>query len=160
MSTHGAEGQGRLKNGDTRTINTWTHVAGAALAVLGTGVLLAVSGGKPYKIVGGLVFGLSMLLMYATSSLYHGVVAPARVLERLRQLDHAAIFLFIAGMYTPVVLAGLDPGFRVPVLAFVWGLAVLIYATRRPNPWSGVLGSYEFWHLAVLVLFAGERASG
>ncbi len=208
-------------------INTWTHAAGAALAALGTAILIAVSEGEPDKLVGGLVFGLSMLLMYAASSLYHGVVAPAPVLERLRKLDHAAIFLFIAGTYTPVVLAGLGPGFRAPVLALVWGLAALgvgvklwrvdlprwvstlgylglgwlavtllpfmrlpapavawiavggavyslgalIYAARRPNPWPGVLGFHELWHLAVLagsaamyaavlVLFAGGRASG
>jgi hemolysin III len=66
-----------------------------------------------------------MILMYTSSALYHALRVSERALLWLRKLDHAAIFLFIAGTYTPVLLQALEPSWRPWALGLVWALAVL-----------------------------------
>ncbi|HEU4740690.1 MAG TPA: hemolysin III family protein [Meiothermus sp.] len=104
--------------------NTYSHLTGAVLALVGTIVLALLSGGDAAKLAGALVFGVSMTVMYASSSLYHALKVSEKALQGLRRLDHAAIFLFIAGTYTPVVLQGLEPSWKPWALGIVWGLAV------------------------------------
>ena len=84
--------------------NTYSHALGAVLGLAGMVALLFFSQGDLTKIVGALVFGLTMVLMYTSSALYHALRVSERALLWLRKLDHAAIFLFIAGTYTPVLL--------------------------------------------------------
>lgn len=104
--------------------NTYSHLTGAVLALVGTVVLALLSGGDAAKLVGALVFGVTMTMMYASSSLYHALKVSEKALQGLRRLDHAAIFLFIAGTYTPVVLQGLEPSWKPWAIGIVWGLAV------------------------------------
>lgn len=104
--------------------NTYSHLTGAILALVGTIVLLLLSQGDTARWVGALVFGVSMTMMYVSSSLYHALKVSEKALQDLRRLDHAAIFLFIAGTYTPVVLQGLEPSWKPWALGIVWGLAV------------------------------------
>jgi len=104
--------------------NTYSHLTGAILALVGTIVLLLLSQGDTARWVGALVFGVSMTMMYVSSSLYHALKVSEKTLQGLRRLDHAAIFLFIAGTYTPVVLQGLEPSWKPWALGIVWGLAV------------------------------------
>ncbi|MCL5964404.1 MAG: hemolysin III family protein, partial [Deinococcus sp.] len=110
--------------------NTYSHLAGVLFALAGTLALVLVSGGDIPKLVGALVFGLTMLLMYTSSSLYHALKVPEKVLLALRKLDHAAIFLFIAGSYTPLLITALDAKLRPWALGVVWGLAVLGVALK------------------------------
>ncbi|MER3442854.1 MAG: hemolysin [Meiothermus sp.] len=136
--------------------NTYSHAAGAVLALLGTVVLLLVSGGETAKVVGALVFGASMVLMYTSSTLYHALKVPERALLALRKLDHAAIFLFIAGSYTPVVLSALEPSLRPVLLGLVWGLAALgiglkIFTLKIPR-WLNTLTYVGLGWLAVFFL--------
>ncbi len=105
--------------------NTYSHAAGVALGLIGTVMLLFFTQGNPAKIAGALVFGLTMVLMYTSSALYHAVQASERALLWLRKLDHAAIFLFIAGTYTPVLLQAMEASWRPWALGLVWVLAVL-----------------------------------
>ncbi|WP_337868268.1 hemolysin III family protein [Meiothermus sp.] len=105
--------------------NTFSHAAGAVLGLLGTVTLLFFAQGNPPKVAGALVFGLTMILMYTSSALYHALQVSERGLVWLRKLDHAAIFLFIAGTYTPVLLQALEPSWRPWALGLVWSLAAL-----------------------------------
>lgn len=105
--------------------NTFSHAAGAVLGLLGTVALLFFAQGNPAKVAGALVFGLTMVLMYTSSALYHALQVSERALVWLRKLDHAAIFLFIAGTYTPVLLQALEPSWRPWALGLVWALAAL-----------------------------------
>lgn len=105
--------------------NTYSHILGAVLGLIGMIVLLFFTHGNAAKIVGALVFGLTMVLMYTSSALYHALQVSERTLQWLRKLDHAAIFLFIAGTYTPVLLQAMEPGWRPWALGLVWGLAAL-----------------------------------
>ena len=105
--------------------NAYSHAVGVVLGLAGMVVLLFFAQGNPAKVAGALVFGLSMILMYTSSALYHALQVSEQALLWLRKLDHAAIFLFIAGTYTPVLLQALEPSWRPWALGLVWGLAVL-----------------------------------
>ncbi len=107
--------------------NTWSHALGVGLALLGGGVLLALAPGKAWPL---LVFSLTMALMFGASALYHALRLGPKGLAWLRRLDHAAIYLFIAGSYTPFLWLALAPGGRAWALSLVWGLALLGVAFR------------------------------
>lgn len=186
-----------------------THFAGFLAALVGLGVLVALSVGHPVKQAGMAVYGVTLALLFAASSAYHFFdLGPARN-RWLRRLDHAAIFLLIAGTYVPMLLHLLDGAWRVGMLAtmaaltalgvalkLVWlesprwlsvgaylamgwvvvvpsyrifplltplqlGLLVaggvvytggaVVYSLKRPDPWPGVFGHHEVWHLFVLL---------
>ena len=91
--------------------NTLTHGFGTLCGIAATGVLvtLAALKGDVFHIVGAAVFGATLVMLYSASTLYHAV--PKRsVKARLRILDHSAIYLLIAGTYTPFTLAGVSGG--------------------------------------------------
>jgi hemolysin III len=105
--------------------NIATHGAGLAAAVVGTWILvgLAVLAKDPWQVVSVSLFGASMILLYAASTLYHAVRTP-RLKMRLRVLDHAAIYILIAGTYTPFVLGEMRGGWGWSLFGAIWGLAV------------------------------------
>lgn len=106
--------------------NAVTHGVGAALAVAALPVMVvaAVRYGTPADVVGGAIFGATLVLLYLASTLYHAVPA-GRWKERLRRVDHSAIFLLIAGTYTPFTLGVLGGGWGWSLFGVVWGLAVV-----------------------------------
>jgi hemolysin III len=114
--------------------NCAVHVAGiaASLAALPLLILTANRSGDPWLMAGGLTFGLSALLMFTTSVLYHAARDPAARL-RLRRLDHAAIYLLIAGTYTPFTLGALRGTWGWSLAAVIWTLALLgiVFKTTR-----------------------------
>ena len=103
-----------------------THGVGLVASVGGLVTLVAAAWlrGDAWHIVGGSIFGTTLVLLYATSTLYHGIRSP-RVKRLFQRLDHAAIFLLIAGTYTPFTLVSLRGGWGWTLLAIVWGLAIL-----------------------------------
>ena len=107
-------------------VNGLTHGAGAllALGVLAVGFGRAVDAGAVTHVIGFGVFGLSLVALYTTSALYHLLPLSAAAVARLRLLDHAMIFVLIAGTYTPVCLIALHGGWRWGLLGLIWGLAV------------------------------------
>ncbi len=102
-----------------------SHGVGAALslAALVTLVVLAVLQGTKWHILSFTVYGVSLLAVYLASTLYHGVQKP-RLRPILRKVDHAAIYLLIAGTYTPFVLISMRSTLGLTLLTIVWGLAV------------------------------------
>jgi hemolysin III len=107
-------------------LNCAVHVVGivASLIALPVLVLSARRTGDPWLLVGGLTFGLSALLMFSTSALYHASKNPETRL-RLRRVDHAAIYLLIAGTYTPFTLGALRGNWGWSLAAIIWSLALL-----------------------------------
>jgi len=105
--------------------NSVTHGIGAGLAIAGLAVLvvLAVRYGDPWQIVSVSIFGASLVLLYSASTLYHAVQQP-RLKSVLRKLDHASIYLLIAGTYTPFALL-LPPDQARTLLLIVWTGAVV-----------------------------------
>jgi len=107
-------------------LNCAVHVVGivASLVALPVLVLAARGTGDPWLLAGGLAFGLSALLMFSTSALYHAAKNPVTRL-RLRRVDHAAIYLLIAGTYTPFTLGALRGSWGWSLAAVIWTLALL-----------------------------------
>lgn len=106
--------------------NALTHGLGTALAVaaLVLMVVFASLRGTARHIVGASLFGATMVLLYLMSTLYHAFRGP-RVKRVFRVLDHASIYLLIAGTYTPFCLATLQGAWGWTLFGLIWGLAVV-----------------------------------
>ena len=106
--------------------NSVTHGLGAILSIAGLVVLIVLASlrGTAWHIVGVSVFGGSLVILYSASAIYHGVSAP-RVKHWFRVMDHAAIFLLIAGTYTPFTLVNLRGPWGWSLFGTVWGLAAV-----------------------------------
>lgn len=106
--------------------NSITHGIGASLAIVGLSVLviLAALKNSSWHLVGASIYGASLVLLYLASTLYHAIRHPKakRILQRV---DHAAIYLLIAGTYTPFLLISLRNTGGWTLLILIWGLAVL-----------------------------------
>jgi len=106
-------------------LNTLTHGLGAGLAVAGTSalVVVAIRDGDPWKITSLAIYGAMLVLLYVASTLYHAV--RQRWKPVCRKLDHAAIYLLIAGTYTPFTLVTLRGAWGWSLFAAIWALATL-----------------------------------
>lgn len=104
--------------------NAVTHGVGALLAVAGLllVVMRAVHNDDAWSLVAGAVYGTTLLLLFTASTLYHALPRP-RAKRVLRVIDHTAIYLLIAGTYTPFTLVTLRGPWGWSVLGTVWGLA-------------------------------------
>jgi len=104
-----------------------THGLGIAASLVGIAWLVtaaATAGAGPWRVTGGLVFGVSALILFMTSVAYHAASSP-RLKPRLRLLDHSAIYLLIAGTYTPFALGVLGGAWGWTLFGLVWGLALV-----------------------------------
>jgi hemolysin III len=106
-------------------VNGLTHFFGAALAVAGLVILLVISHGDLLKQSSLLVYGLSLVALLSASAAYHLVKASPRTIQWLRKLDHSAIYLLIAGTYTPVCLNLLSGFWQWGMLGIIWSIALL-----------------------------------
>ena len=104
--------------------NSISHLAGAVLAATGSVLLIVLAArlGDPWKIVSVSIYGAMLLALYVGSTLYHSVRGPAK--DVLRKFDHCAIYLLIAGTYTPFVLVTLRGPWGWSLFGAVWGLAL------------------------------------
>ncbi len=108
-----------------------SHIVGGAVGVAATVlcVITAALRQNVWGIVGGAVYGATMIVLYTMSSIYHGLSPNVAMAKKVFQvIDHCAIFLLIAGTYTPIALSSLR-AYSTPlgwtVFAFVWGMAVI-----------------------------------
>ena len=102
-----------------------THLIGTALAAAGATVLvvLAARTGDPWKIVSFSIYGSVLFTLYTVSTLYHST--RGKVKDVFRKLDHCAIYLLIAGTYTPFTLVTLRGAWGWSLFGTIWGLAAL-----------------------------------
>ena len=117
--------------------NSISHLVGASFALVGGTVLVtfAAMSGEVDRIISYSVYALTLFLLYLTSTLYHSFPGPAK--NVLRVLDHQAIYLLIAGTYTPFVVVALKGALGWWMLGTIWGLAaigVVLDALRRTGP--------------------------
>ena len=107
-------------------LNSISHLVGAVLSLVALGALLTVGvQSSDYWVFGSFtVFGVTMVLLYSMSTLYHSFRPPG--LKKLFQLfDHVSIYLLIAGTYTPFMLVSLRHGYGIPIMVVVWGLTLV-----------------------------------
>lgn len=108
-------------------VNSFSHLVGVFLSIAAMVVLIVLSVPDPWRIVSFTIYGASGIVLFTASTLLHTIIASERVEYVLRRFDHSAIFIYIAGCYTPIALVSLRP--EHPVWAWVlfgsvWALAV------------------------------------
>ena len=191
-------------------MNGFTHFIGIVLSIIGT-IFLISSSLNPYKpnhLIAFSIFGLGLILLYTTSTLYHWLKLSDVGILRLRKADHIMIFINIASTYTPVCIIALKNNLGWTLLFIIWSIALagilikifwiqaprwlstiiyvlmgwmaivvifplievlqlqamvwlliggvffttgaIIYALKKPDPYPGILGFHEIFHLFVL----------
>lgn len=115
-----------------------THLGAAIVSAVGLIILLVLGRGDPSRELALFIYGLSLTLMFAASAVYHLTEASPQKMLRLRKLDHSAIYLLIAGTYTPVCLTFFTGYYRWGLLAAVWlfaltGIAVKVFVIHAPR---------------------------
>lgn len=134
--------------------NAITHGIGAALAVVGGIYLIAASThGTIWQLVGCSVFAVTLVLVYLCSTLYHSLVRT-RARHVFQVLDHAAIYLLIAGTYTPFTLVSLRGPVGWTLFGVVWGLAAAgvifkSFAVDRYQVASALVYLFQGWFVVV-----------
>lgn len=105
--------------------NAWTHLVGAVLAFVGVTwmLVLACMDGSVWKIVSTAIYGVTLILLYSVSTVYHSVRGRAKVI--MQKVDHLSIYLLIAGSYTPFCLVTLRGPWGWTLFGIVWGLALI-----------------------------------
>ncbi|MEO6006305.1 MAG: hemolysin III family protein [Opitutus sp.] len=111
--------------------NILTHGFGVVLSVAGLVLLMAASAenGDGWHLLGCGIFGAALVLLYVTSTLYHAC-RDAEMKQRWRKVDHAGIFLLIAGSYTPFLLVNLRGPWGWSLLAIIWALGLVGMALK------------------------------
>jgi hemolysin III len=138
-------------------LNIWSHLIAAVLAVVATVFLVVKS--LAFNVVypvSVLIFGVSMVVLFGASALYHSATKPS-LRARLRIFDHCAIFVFIAGTYTPFALLVLQGNVGWWIFGISWGLAALgvalkLFFTGRFKLLSTCVYVFMGW----IIVFAGN----
>lgn len=119
-------------------VNSLTHWAGAILALIGLIALIIIGWDTPAKIISFAIYGVSLIFMFSASATYHMVRVKDRALEIFRKVDHAAIFVLIAGTYTPFCVNAFTGFWKWGMLSLIWSLAIIgiivkIFYIRAPR---------------------------
>jgi hemolysin III len=107
-------------------VNSITHGIGVVLSIAGLVILIvwAARSGSGWQMVSFSIFGGTLIILYLASTLYHGLPMP-RVKQAFKIMDHSAIFLLIAGTYTPFLLVNLRGPWGWSLLGIIWSLAIM-----------------------------------
>ncbi len=192
-------------------VNSISHMVGAIASLVGLTLLIVFAAirADAWHVVSFSIFGTTMILMFASSSLYHGLKISDKALLVFRRIDHIMIFMLIAGSYTPICLIPLRGPWGWSIFGAVWTIAIagisikifarnvprwistiiylgmgwlcviaiyplvktlepislfwlalggvfyslgaVVYSIKRPDPFPGVFGFHEIWHLFVML---------
>lgn len=151
-------------------INAITHLAGAGAFLIGAIVLVLqrILVGAPLRdLISGAIFGLSLVLLYLASGIYHGYNGREKGIAFLKKLDHSMIYVLIAGTYTPVLLSLMSGNKRIVLLSVVWGIALLgilikVFVKGIPRPVYTSFYLLMGWMLVFFFqdVYAGVAPSG
>ena len=137
-------------------INILSHAIGLLLSIIAVVLLVtrASSNGNAWHIVSAAIFGASLITLYAASTTYHSATR-AELRARLRIIDHATIYILIAGTYTPFTLITLNGTVGWVIFAFSWGMAISgiilkLFFTGRFNLVSTLMYVFMGW----IIIFA------
>ncbi len=137
--------------------NSLTHGIGFLLSVVGWTALLILAYlfGDTWHLLSCGIYGGTLVFLYGASTLYHSARTP-RYKRMLRVVDHIAIFLLIAGSYTPFAMGVLRDGLAWTVLAIVWGIALVgllfkAFSANRFHGWTAALYVAMGWLGVILI---------
>ena len=135
-----------------------SHLIGVFLSVIGLILMLhhAITLGNPTAIVAFSIYGLSLILLYLASSLYHLVPGSATEIRILRKFDHMMIYVLIAGTYTPLILLALNDYWKWGSITIIWvlaaiGIIVKLFWFRAPR-WLSTLLYLGMGWLSVIIM--------
>lgn len=134
-----------------------THLFGVAISVVGLFVLVnySIRLNNLWHIGAFVVFGVSLILLYSASSVYHLTSASQKVIMVLRRIDHSMIYVLIAGSYTPICLIALRGRLGLTILSIIWALA--IFGILVKNFWFNAprwLSTFFYIFMGWLVIVA------
>ena len=132
--------------------NCSVHGLGVILSIAALVILAAFSAryGNAWTIVSTVIFGVSMIMMYTASTLYHAVTNP-QAKKVLKKFDHIAIYYLIAGSYTPFLLVNLRGGTGWTIFGIIWGLALIGTVLKLVTSGSGV----KAWSILLYLTMGG-----
>lgn len=115
-----------------------THLGAAIISLFGLIALIIISWGESAKLTSMIIYGVSLILMFAASATYHMTISSPKVIEILRKVDHSAIYLLIAGTYTPFCINAFSGFWKWGLLSIIWALAIIgvgikIFIVRAPR---------------------------
>jgi hemolysin III len=130
--------------------NGFSHLVGAIAAFIGQIALLIAAWNSAVKIISVTIYGLSLIAMFSASAVYHLAKVKPAVLRTLRKLDHSAIFLLIAGTYTPFCIIAFTGFWQWGLLAIIWaiaatGITVTIFYLKAPRWLNAVIYVFMGW---------------
>ena len=138
----------------------FSHMIGAIISLLGLCFLLFVqlytNNYNLYTLISTVIFGISLILLYTASSVYHLTIAKESIINILRKIDHAMIFVLIAGTYTPICLVLLETPIKYYMLSSIWGVAIVgilfkVYWIDCPSWLSSAIYIVMGW-MAIFIL--------
>jgi hemolysin III len=138
----------------------FSHMIGAIISLLGLCFLLFVqlytNNYNLYTLISTVIFGISLILLYTASSVYHLTIAKESIINILRKIDHAMIFVLIAGTYTPICLVLLETPIKYYMLSSIWGIAIVgiifkVYWIDCPSWLSSAIYIVMGW-MAIFIL--------
>lgn len=135
--------------------NSITHLVGASLALVGGAVLITLTAmeGQVREIVSVSIYAATLFILYLASTLYHSIPGPAKSV--LRIIDHQAIYLLIAGTYTPYALISLGGSTGWWIFGLIWGLALFgIVMDAFPRAGLRILSLLLYLLMGWLCVFA------
>lgn len=148
----------RIEHWHEELANALSHGLGALLGMIGGAVLITWTAlrGNNAQLAGAIVFAAALVLMYTASTLYHAI-PHANAKRRLKVFDHCAIYVLIAGTYTPFLLNGLRDYNGLWLLAFVWSLAIIgvIFKLFFTGRFKGI-STLIYLGMGWMVVFVGE----
>ena len=127
-----------LKDKLRNPISGLSHLGAAILSLFGLISLISFSWGDTPKVVSVTIYGITLIAMFSASAVYHMTISSPKVIEILRKIDHAAIYLLIAGTYTPFCVNAFSGFWQWGLLSIIWGLAFIgvgikIFIIRVPR---------------------------
>src|SRR5271157_587289 len=111
-------------------VNGLTHFFAAIVATVGLIALIIIGWNSVVKEISLSIYGISLILLFAASATYHMVKAKPKIIEKLRKLDHSAIYVLIAGTYTPFCILMFEGFWKWGLLALIWSLAMIGVASE------------------------------
>lgn len=150
--------------------NIWTHFLGVLMSIYAI-VMLVTNSQNILQAVSTAVFGATLLLLFLSSVCYHSVTDETKI-RFFQKVDHSAIYMLIAGTYTPALILTVKPPLSLFLVAMIWGLAIIgiiVYCTTLKSKylstglyllmgWLSVFFIYNVWmasHLAVWLMLIG-----
>lgn len=157
MDTKQSKAFRQLSNGE-EIANSITHGIGALLSIVALVVLIMVAGNQedPLHLVSFSIYGVTLVLLYMSSTLYHSFSKP-RIKDLFARFDHVSIFLLIAGTYTPLMLINIRGVLGWTIFTIVWAIAIIGGVVRIVYPYRyRKLMVVIYLLMGWLIVFAGK----